>query len=64
MLRVQYRMNNTIMGWSNKMFYDQKLKAHESVENHQLKQLYANVDENEEILLLIDTSGCGMGESG
>jgi ATP-dependent RNA/DNA helicase IGHMBP2 len=31
MLKVQYRMNNAIMGWSNKCFYENKLKAHSSV---------------------------------
>jgi superfamily I DNA and/or RNA helicase len=44
MLRTQYRMNKTIMGWSNTMFYEEKLLAHESVENHLLRQIYKNVD--------------------
>jgi len=31
------------------------------VENHTLKHLYGNVDASEEILMMVDTSGCGMG---
>ena len=31
MLEVQYRMNNSIMGWSNEQFYHKKLRAHDSV---------------------------------
>lgn len=46
MLLVQYRMNKLIMGWSNEMFYSNKLKAHDSVKDHLLKQLYQNVEEN------------------
>lgn len=37
MLRVQYRMNTAIMGWSNQQFYEGKLKAHHSVESHTLQ---------------------------
>ncbi len=36
-LRVQYRMNEKIMGFSNKMFYKGFLTAHESVKNRTLK---------------------------
>jgi hypothetical protein len=49
------------MGWSNKCFYENKLKAHETVESHTLKQLCMKVGEEEESLFMIDTSGCGMG---
>ncbi len=35
-LRVQYRMNEKIMGFSNKMFYDNSLIADESVKSHTL----------------------------
>ncbi len=38
--------------------------AHETVENHLLKQLYHNVEENEEVIMMVDTAGCRMGESG
>jgi ATP-dependent RNA/DNA helicase IGHMBP2 len=44
MLLVQYRMNKLIMGWSNKMFYDNKLVAHNSVQDHLLRELYKNVE--------------------
>lgn len=37
MLLIQYRMNKLIMGWSNKMFYNDKLVAHDSVKDHLLK---------------------------
>ena len=47
MLLVQYRMNKLIMGWSNEMFYDGKLIAHDSVKDHLLEELYGNVEENE-----------------
>lgn len=45
MLKLQYRMNCSIMGWSNQQFYDNKLKAHSSVEMHTLRQLYSTVSE-------------------
>ncbi|HID66032.1 MAG TPA: IGHMBP2 family helicase [Aquificaceae bacterium] len=36
-LRIQYRMNRKIMEFSNRMFYDGKLIAHESVANHTIE---------------------------
>ncbi len=39
MLRIQYRMNQKIMGFSNEMFYDGKLIADESVKNHTIADL-------------------------
>lgn len=50
------------MGWSNGQFYDNKLIAHQSVEAHTLRQLYAEVDEEESVLLFVDTAGCQVGE--
>ena len=38
-LRIQYRMNKKIMEFPNKMFYEGKLIAHESVANHTLADL-------------------------
>ena len=61
MLEVQYRMNKIIMGWSNKEFYDSKLVAHESVQSHTLQQIYDGVDEEDAVILMIDTAGCQMG---
>lgn len=39
MLKVQYRMNDSIMGWSNQQFYEGQLRAHSSVEKHTLQEL-------------------------
>ena len=38
-LRIQYRMNKKIMEFSNKVFYEGKLIAHESVANHTIADL-------------------------
>lgn len=55
MLEEQYRMNTAIMGYSSKVFYKQKLKAHASVANHVLL-------DGEQPLVFIDTAGCGFDE--
>ncbi|WP_370635372.1 AAA domain-containing protein [Pedobacter sp. Leaf170] len=55
LLQEQYRMNSQIMGYSSKIFYNDKLIANASVANHQLS-------ENESPLMFIDTSGCSFDE--
>ena len=55
LLEEQYRMNSTIMEYSSSVFYEDKLKAHESVANSLLF-------ENDSPLLFIDTAGCGFEE--
>lgn len=55
LLKVQYRMNEKIMNFSNGQFYDNALTAHESVINHTLLP-------EEEALEFIDTAGGGFGE--
>jgi len=55
LLEEQYRMHENIMGYSSRMFYDNKLKAHASVANHLL------FDEDSP-LQFIDTAGCGFNE--
>lgn len=56
MLEVQYRMHTAIMGFSNRRFYKNRLKAHESVSGHRL-------DIGEHFPLeFIDTAGCGFDE--
>lgn len=55
LLEEQYRMHETIMGYSSQVFYDNKLKAHSSVAN---RLLFA-----EDVpLAFIDTAGCGFEE--
>ena len=55
LLEEQYRMNENIMGYSSKVFYEDKLKAHHSV----AKSLLFDCDFP---LLFIDTAGCGFEE--
>lgn len=55
LLQEQYRMNTQIMGYSSKIFYQDKLKAHASVANQQ-------ITEDEPPLMFIDTSGCSFDE--
>jgi ATP-dependent RNA/DNA helicase IGHMBP2 len=55
LLEEQYRMNEKIMGYSSLIFYENKLKAHESVAKSLLF-------EEDLPLLFIDTAGCGYEE--
>ncbi|RFS18824.1 DUF2075 domain-containing protein [Chitinophaga silvatica] len=55
LLEEQYRMHETIMGYSAKIFYQNKLKAHQSVARHLLF-------ETDIPLSFIDTAGCGFEE--
>ncbi len=61
MLNTQYRMHENIMNFSNKQFYQEKLKADVSV-----KDVVLSYDENEILLNtafdFIDTAGCGYNE--
>jgi superfamily I DNA and/or RNA helicase len=54
-LDVQYRMHEHIMGYSSKVFYGDKLKAHESVARHLLFPTDIPVE-------FVDTAGCGFEE--
>ena len=55
LLEEQYRMNEAIMGYSSKVFYNDHLKAHESVASRVLFP-------GEAPLAFIDTAGCGFDE--
>lgn len=55
LLEEQYRMHERIMGYSSKVFYGDKLKAHASVAQHLLHTA-------DEPLLFIDTAGSGYDE--
>ncbi|TND09528.1 MAG: ATPase [Bacteroidetes bacterium] len=61
MLNVQYRMHETIMGFSNGKFYEGKLTADDTVKDNLL-----SFDEEETLLHrpfdFIDTAGCGFTE--
>ena len=55
LLEEQYRMHEWIMGYSSKVFYENKLKAHSSVAGHLLFPTDAP-------LAYIDTAGCSFDE--
>lgn len=55
LLNVQYRMNTTIMGFSNQWFYDGQLEAAQAVSKRTL---------DDSPLEFIDTSGAGFEEEG
>jgi ATP-dependent RNA/DNA helicase IGHMBP2 len=55
LLQQQYRMHERIMGYSSRVFYEDKLQAHHTVAGHLLHQ--ADVP-----MLFIDTAGCGFDE--
>lgn len=56
LLNVQYRMNETIMNFSNRQFYNNELRAAELVRNHRLAVNFHSP------VLFIDTAGCGFEE--
>jgi len=56
LLRVQYRMHETIMGFSNRQFYKGMLQADAAVQHHRLPI------GNNHPLIFIDTAGCGFDE--
>lgn len=65
LLRVQYRMHETIMGFSSEQFYEGKLIADESVRAHTAAEL-GGVESNELTsvpLTYVDTAGAGFEES-
>lgn len=55
LLEEQYRMHETIMGYSSAVFYKNQLKAHSSVASHLLFP-------DDRPLAFIDTAGCGFDE--
>jgi superfamily I DNA and/or RNA helicase len=56
LLKVQYRMNEKILGFSNVQFYNQELVSDQKVKNWTLPN-------DSDPLVLIDTSGCGFEEN-
>jgi superfamily I DNA and/or RNA helicase len=58
LLKIQYRMNEVIMNFSNQMFYENQLIADLSVRHKTLGQ----ADGNHTPLEFIDTAGCGFNE--
>ncbi len=69
MLRIQYRMNEKIMGFSNQKFYEGKLIADESVKDHTIADLgLSQPSSYEEVLdsapvVFVDTTGIEAPES-
>ncbi len=64
LLERQYRMNEKIMGFSSKKFYENKLVADESVRQWTLADIAGvrRCPETEETFLFIDTAGKGFEE--
>ena len=57
LLKVQYRMNQAIMGFSNVYFYNGQLTAHPSVIDRNTQILH-----DEKSVTFLDTIGCGFDE--
>jgi ATP-dependent RNA/DNA helicase IGHMBP2 len=57
LLKTQYRMNETIMGFSNQYFYKNELNADSTVANQTLPLM------GRKAMLFIDTAGCGFEET-
>lgn len=55
LLEEQYRMNRLIAGYPSEIFYQHRLKAHPSVEDHL-------VFPDDQPLMFVDTAGCGFEE--
>ncbi|RAJ36940.1 AAA domain-containing protein [Pedobacter cryoconitis] len=55
LLEEQYRMNEQIMGYSSRVFYEDRMKAHVSVATRVLM-------DGEEPVEFVDTAGCGFEE--
>ncbi len=65
LLRIQYRMHETIMGFSSQQFYEGKLVADESVRAHTIEEL-PNVKPTPlttKPLIYVDTAGAGYEEA-
>jgi len=60
LLKVQYRMNEKIMGFSNALFYQNELKAASFVSQWTIG---TNEGYDSEPISFIDTAGCGYEES-
>jgi len=60
-LRIQYRMNEIIMNFSNMEFYDNKLIADDSVKEHRLNDLITEREESMP-MVFIDTSRLSQSE--
>lgn len=65
LLRIQYRMHETIMGFSSKQFYEGALQADESVRTHTAAELpgVASTLLTQQPLIYVDTAGAGYEES-
>lgn len=64
LLRIQYRMHETIMGFSSRQFYNNALEADESVRLHTASELpeVAATPLTQEPLAYVDTAGAGYEE--
>ncbi len=70
MLTIQYRMNEKIMEFSNREFYENRLVAHESVKNRLLSDLnpkeplkFKDILDPSEPIVFVDTAGVEATES-
>jgi len=63
-LRVQYRMNEKIMAWSNEYFYKGKLIANDACAQYTLQEYLKESSQIKgdkvPVLMLIDTKNCGF----